>query len=628
MAEQGPSKNDIQILFKRLRSISCNKVCFDCNAKNPTWATVTYGVFICIDCSAVHRSLGVHLTFVRSTQLDTNWTWLQLRQMQLGGNANAMAFFRQHNCTSTDAQQKYNSRAAQLYKEKLHQMAVQAMKIHGTKLHLETSVEPVKPAEEKEEVDFFAKHTTQEPQSGDQFEDSFENLDINNLNQPRNTYAVNAGSSLGPNVDSTLNNSAGDATEDRKPTIGGRKPIPKRSGMGAKKGGLGAHKVKTNFADIEREATMADQLKVQAAEEAKMAAERSAEEQHKHMASMRLAYQDLGLQQKKEEEKMKRVDPKKAQQYERLGMGFASRTGFSTSGHVITQKTAAMKERTLNVIDASKFYGNTPACVPNHERAHCLWKKCKKGMSHSALSDMKSIEQETPNKMNNSKSVFDRDDSFFDDYHFTTSTGLGLYKNNSTEKSLEAMFLDGNTSRDRYASSKGWVTVEPEREQPPSSSSSFSGFSSIDERPSPRREATPLGPTTDEAQKKFGSAKAISSQQFFGDSTDNTWERKANLSRFEGSSSISSADYFGTGTSSGGGGITSNLHTPDFDDMRESVRQGVTKVAGKLSSMANGVMSSIQEVALTVAGRVSYCSAARCLPFRLELFRHGVEGRL
>jgi len=33
----------------------------------------------------------------------------------------------------------------------------------------------------------------------------------------------------------------------------------------------------------------------------------------------------------------------------------------------------------------------------------------------------------------------------------------------------------------------------------------------------------------------------------------------------------------------------------DFDDMKDSVRQGVTKVAGKLSNLANGMMSSLQE---------------------------------
>lgn len=70
------------------------------------------------------------------------------------------------------------------------------------------------------------------------------------------------------------------------------------------------------------------------------------------------------------------------------------------------------------------------------------------------------------------------------------------------------------------------------------------------------------------------------------------WERKSNLSRFEGSSSISSADYFNRTEVAPGAGYT--MQAPDMDDVKESVRQGVTKVAGKLSSLANGVMSSIQ----------------------------------
>ncbi|XP_026045086.1 stromal membrane-associated protein 1-like isoform X5 [Astatotilapia calliptera] len=82
------------ILSKLLREED-NKYCADCEAKGPRWASWNLGVFMCIRCAGIHRNLGVHISRVKSVNLD-QWTPEQIQSMVDMGNTRARQLYEAH----------------------------------------------------------------------------------------------------------------------------------------------------------------------------------------------------------------------------------------------------------------------------------------------------------------------------------------------------------------------------------------------------------------------------------------------------------------------------------------------------------------------------------------------------
>ena len=66
----GPGNQKKRRSAEQIIIIPGNDVCADCGAAEPQWASINWGVVLCIDCGGIHRSLGVHISKVRGIQLD------------------------------------------------------------------------------------------------------------------------------------------------------------------------------------------------------------------------------------------------------------------------------------------------------------------------------------------------------------------------------------------------------------------------------------------------------------------------------------------------------------------------------------------------------------------------------
>ncbi|KAL4236425.1 Stromal membrane-associated protein 1 [Mactra antiquata] len=89
---QKAQQEKFQAVLSNLLKDDDNKYCVDCDAKGPRWASWNLGIFLCIRCAGIHRNLGVHISKVKSVNLDT-WTPEQIAMMMEVGNSRARAAY-------------------------------------------------------------------------------------------------------------------------------------------------------------------------------------------------------------------------------------------------------------------------------------------------------------------------------------------------------------------------------------------------------------------------------------------------------------------------------------------------------------------------------------------------------
>lgn len=245
---------------------------------------------------------------------------------------------------------------------------------------------------------------------------------------------------------------------------------------------MGAQKVTTDFNKLEQEAILAGQIKES---QVSNASKLSPEEQEETLNSIKLAYQE---KKKITESRLKSSDPNKASQLERLGMGMGSRVS---------------------------------------------------AISHSAVTDMKVIEQSTPVTSSRVKDF--SNDSFMNDLGFSSSSSSN-YKYKDLMKQNDDDFWSDNGAFAKKHNKKPDIidsitTIDLDRKYACifftmvfyQSLLSFFPFNSHGKsRSKPEASLTNSSNNasatfSQEAQKKFASAKAISSDQFFEHDKSSVW---------------------------------------------------------------------------------------------------------